>query len=94
VTRGVLDEYVHVKEITHLGSLMIGPAFVALSVLRQLGIIDIVKACLSVKHFIAIIAIVIERVISPKPLSVMALRRLYEQEAVSFLLHEEKAPSL
>ena len=91
---GVLDEYVHVKEITHLGSLMIGPAFVALSVLRQLGIIDIVKACLSVKHFIAIIAIVIERVISPKPLSVMALRRLYEKEAVSFLLHEEKAPSL
>ena len=91
---GVLDEYFHVTEITHLGSLMIGPAFVALSVLRQLGIIDIVKACLSVKHFIAIIAIVIERVISPKPLSVMALRRLYEKEAVSFLLHEEKAPSL
>jgi len=91
---GVLEEYVHVKEITHLGSLMIGPAFVALSVLKQLGIVEILKDCLSVKHFIAVIAIVIERVVSPKPLSVMALRRLYEKEAVSFLLHEEKAPSL
>jgi transposase len=91
---GVLEEYVHLKEITHLGSLMIGPAFVALSVLKQLGIVQTVKACVSVKHLIAIIAIIIERVISPKPLSVMALRRLYEKEAVSFLLHEQKTPSL
>ncbi len=91
---GVLEEYVHFKEITHLGSLMIGPTFVALSVLKQLCICEMVKACLSVKHFIAIMAIVIERVISPKPLSVMALRRLYEKEATCLLLHEEKAPSL
>jgi transposase len=90
----VLEEYVHLKEITHLGSLMIGPAFVVLSVLKQLGMGEILKASLSVKHFIAIVAIVVERVISSKPLSVMALRRLYEKEAVSFLLDEKKAPSL
>lgn len=91
---GVLEEYVRLSEVTHLGSLMIGPAFVALSVLKQLGIGEMVKACLSVKHVIAVIAITIERVIQPKPLSVMALHRLYEKEAVSFLLHEAKAPSL
>jgi transposase len=90
----VLEEYVHVREITHLGSLVIGPAFVVLSVLRQTGIFHLIQTCLSVKHFIAIIAIIVERVISPKPLSVMALQRLYEKEAVSFLLNEEKSPSL
>jgi hypothetical protein len=29
----VLEEYVHIKEIAHLGSYVIGPVFVALSVL-------------------------------------------------------------
>lgn len=91
---GVLEEYVHIKELVHQGSLVIGPAFVALSVLKQLGIVELVKASLSVKHCIAITAIVVERVVSAKPLSVMALRRLYEKEAVSFLLNEQKAPSL
>jgi transposase len=90
----VLEEYVHIKEIVHQGSLIIGPAFVAFSVLKQLGIFQLVKSCLSVKHFIAIMAIIVERIIAPKPLSVMALRRLYEKEASSFLLNEKKAPSL
>jgi transposase len=90
----VLEEYVHIKEIVHQGSLIIGPAFVAFSVLKQLGIVQLVQSCLSVKHFIAIMAIIVERIIAPKPLSVMALRRLYEKEAVSFLLNENKAPSL
>jgi transposase len=90
----VLEEYVHIKEVVHKGSLIIGPAFVVLSVLKQLGIFQLIKTCLSVKHFIAIVAIIVERVISPKPLSVMALQRLYEKEATSFLLSEEKSPSL
>ena len=90
----VLEEYVHIREIVHKGSLVIGPAFVVLSVFKQLGIVELLKASLSVKHFIAIMAIVVERVVSAKPLSVMALRRLYEKEAVSFLLNEKKAPSL
>jgi transposase len=90
----VLEEYVHIKEIVHQGSLIIGPAFVAFSVLKQLGIFQLVKSCLSVKHFIAIMAIIVERIIAPKPLSVMALQRLYEKEASSFLLHEKRAPSL
>src|SRR5450759_5226046 len=90
----VLEEYVHIKEIVHQGSLIIGPAFVAFSVLKQLGIFQLVKSCLSVKHCIAVMAIIVERVIAPKPLSVMALRRLYGKEASSFLLNENKAPSL
>jgi transposase len=90
----VLEEYVHIKEIVHQGSLIIGPAFVAFSVLKQLGIFQLVQSCLSVKHFIAIMAIIVERITAPKPLSVMALGRLYEREASSFLLHEKKAPSL
>jgi transposase len=90
----VLEEYVHIKEIAHLGSYVIGPVFVVVSVLKQLGIFETLKNYLSVKHVIAVIAIIVERVISPKPLSVMALRRLYEKEAVSFLLNEKKAPSL
>jgi transposase len=49
---------------------------------------------LSLKHFIAVMAIIVERIIAPKPLSVMALQRLYEKEASSFLLNEKKAPSL
>jgi transposase len=90
----VLEEYVHIKEIVHQGSLIIGPAFVAFSVLKQLGIFQLVQSCLSVKHCIAIMAIIVERIIAPKPLSVMALQRLYEKEASSFLLNEKKAPSL
>jgi transposase len=90
----VLEEYVPIKEIVHQGSLVIGPAFVAFSVLKQLGIFQLVKSCLSVKHFIAVMAIIVERIIAPKPLSVMALQRLYGKEASSFLLNEKKAPSL
>lgn len=90
----VLEEYVHIKEITHLGSYVIGPVFVAASVLKQLGIFETLKHSLSVKHFIAVMAIIVERIISPRPASVMALQRLYEKEAVSFLLNEDKSPSL
>jgi len=90
----VLEEYVHIKEITHLGSYVIGPVFVALSVLKQLGIFETVKNCLSAKHFVAIMAIVVERIISAKPASVMALQRLHGKEAVSFLLNEHETPSL
>ena len=90
----VLEEYVHIKEIVHQGALIIGPAFVAFSVLGQLGIVQLVKSCLPLKHFIAVMAIIVERIIAPKPLSVMALQRRYEQEASSFLLNERKAPSL
>ena len=49
----VLEEYTRIKEITHLGSLVIGPAFVVLSVLKQTGIFHLIKTCLSIKHFIA-----------------------------------------
>jgi transposase len=90
----VLEEYVHIKEALHVGSLVVGPAFVVLSILKQLDIFQLIQTCLSVKHFIAIIAIIIERVVSLKPISVMALQRLYKKEAVSFLLNEETAPSL
>ena len=90
----VLEEYVHIKEITHLGSYVIGPVFVALSVLKQLGIFETLKHSLSAKHFIAVMAIIVERIIAARPASVMALQRLYEKEAVSFLLNENKTPSL
>jgi transposase len=90
----VLEEYVHIKEITHLGSYVVGPVFVALSVLKQLGIFETLKHSLSAKHFIAVMAIIVERIIAARPASVMALQRLYEKEAVSFLLNENKTPSL
>ena len=90
----VLEEYVHIKEITHRGSYVIGPVFVALSVLKQLGIFETLKHSLSAKHFIAVMAIIVERIIAARPASVMALQRLYEKEAVSFLLNENKSPSL
>ena len=51
----VLDEYAYIGEVVHLGSLVIGPAFVVLSLLKQLGTFQLIRDYLSVKHFIAII---------------------------------------
>lgn len=90
----VLEEYVPIKEIKHLASLVVGPVFVVLSMLKQLGLFDLLKTCLAAKHFLVIVALVVERVVSPKPVSVMALQRLYGKEAVACLLHEPASPSL
>lgn len=91
---GVLDEYVHVKDYKHLRSVVVGPAFVVLSVLKGLGIFSAVKSRLTVKQAAAVLAIIVERVISAKPLSVMALQRTFAHEGLSVLLGMEKSPVL
>lgn len=90
----VLEQYVHIDELCHLRSLVIGPVFVVLTVLKQLGIFSLLMASLSFKQAVAILAIIVERVVSPKPLSVMALQRRFGEEPLSHLVGLEKAPAL
>lgn len=88
----ILSEYVHVSEITHLGAIVIGPVFVVLSLLKQLGIWGVLKARLTTQQFIAVLAIITERVISAKPASVAALQRMYPKGPLAHFLREPKAP--
>jgi len=89
-----LDEWVPLREITYPGSVVVGPAFVVLTVLKQLGICDAVMSSLPPQQAAAIVNIVVERVVAAKPLSVMAQQRRFRQEPLAFLLGVQEAPSL
>jgi transposase len=90
----VLKQYVHLEELKHLCSLVVGPVYVVFSLLKQLGIYDLLRAWLPVKQAAAILAIVVERVIAAKPLSVMALQRRFAGEPLAHLLGLENSPAL
>jgi len=89
-----LDEYVTLKELAYPGSVVVGPTFVVLTVLKQLGVYEQIAASLPTQQAAAILNIVVERVIAAKPLSVMAQQRRLAQEPLSFLLGLSKAPAL
>ena len=90
----VLDEYAPVKTITYENALAVGPAFVVLQLLKQLGICQAIQAALPQQQAVALLNIVAERVTASKPLSVMAQQRLFAKESVSFLLGTPEAPAL
>lgn len=90
----VLDELVHPNEIQFLGVLTVGPVFVVLTLLKQLGIFALLQAHLTLKQSAVILTLVVERVISSKPLSVMALQRRFSHEPLAYMLDMEKAPAL
>lgn len=90
----VLRQYVHIEELKHLRSLVVGPVYVVFRLLKQLGIYDLLRAGLSLQQAAAILAIVVERVIATKPLSVMALQRKFAGEPLAHLLGRKKSPAL
>lgn len=89
-----LDERVALREIVYPGSVVVGPSFVVLTVLKQLGIYEAVLSSLPAQQAAAILNIVVERVIASKPLSVMAQQRRYAQEPLAFLMGTPEAPAL
>jgi len=89
-----LDEHAPFSELEYSGSVVVGPAFVALTVLKQLGVYQLLEASLSPRQAAAVLSIVVERVVAPKPLSVMAQQRRFAQEPLGFLLGCTEAPSL
>ncbi len=89
-----LDEFVPMQEIGYSGSVAVGPAFVVLALLKQLGIHDLLMASLPPQQAAAVLHIIAERVIAPKPLSVMAQQRRFAQEPLAFLMGSDKAPAL
>ena len=90
----VLEEYVHIDDLKYPGSTVIGPSFVALALLKQLGVFELLTKSLTPKQTTAVLSIIVERIISPKPLSVMAQQRRFDREAISHLLGVDKAPAL
>jgi len=90
----ILDEYVHIKDIRHLRSLVVGPVFVVLSMLKQLGIFGLLMKSLTLKQAVVVLSIIVERVTSAKPRSVMSLQRRFVKNPLSFLLGVEKSPAL
>jgi len=89
-----LDEYVAMREVECPESVVVGPTFVVLTVLRQLGICQALRALLPAQQAAVILNILVERVIAAKPLSVMAQQRRFAQEPLSFLLGLSEAPAL
>ena len=89
-----LDEHVPAREITYPGAGGVGPAFVALTVLKQLGIYDSVMSSLPPQQATAVLNIVMERVVAAKPLSVMAQQRRFAQEPLAFLMGMHESPAL
>lgn len=91
---GALDEYAPIGAIAYEGAVVVGPAFVTLSALKQLGIEAAVRAALSPQQAAAVLHVIVERVVAAKPLSVMAQQRRFAAEPLAFLLGVEKAPAL
>lgn len=89
-----LEQCVSLEEIKYGGAVVVGPAFVVLTVLKQLGVYEAVQSSLPPQQAAAIVNIVVERVIASKPLSVMAQQRRFAQEPVAFLLGICEAPAL
>jgi len=89
-----LDDYVALDDVDYPGSVVVGPTFVVLTVLKQLGIYQAVRAHLPAQQAAAVLHIVVERVIAAKPLSVMAQQRRFAHEPLAFLLGLSKAPAL
>lgn len=89
-----LDEYVPVQQIGYSDSVVVGPSFVVLAVLKQLGVYSAVMSSLPPQQAAAILNIVVERVVAAKPLSVMAQQRRFAHEPLAFLLGAQEAPSL
>jgi transposase len=90
----VLDDYVHIDQVRLERAWSVGPVFVVMAVLRELGIFSLLMGALSLKQAVAILSIIVERVTQLKPLSVMALQRQFEQDALSQLLGMERSPAL
>ena len=90
----VLAEYVHIDSVRHVRSVVLGPVFTVLSILKQLGIYQALRASLSLKQAAAVLAIVVERVVAPKPLSVMASQRTFARSPLAHLLGMEASPAL
>ena len=90
----VLDEFVHIDEIEHQHSIVMGPVFVVWHVLKQLGIFSLLFRFLQVKQAVIILAVVVERVVAAKPVSMMASQRLFAQSPLAYLLGMEKSPAL
>jgi hypothetical protein len=91
--RAPLEERVALHEVAYSGSVVVGPVWVVMTVLKQLGIYDAVTASLPPQQAAAILSIVVERVVAEKPLSVMAQQRRFSQEPLAFVLGARKAPS-
>ena len=91
---GVLDDYVRVEQLRHEGSLVVGPAFVALTLMKQLGLFSEIMGRLTPKQAAAVLSIVVERITAERPLSVMALQRRFAGEPLSHVLGLEEAPAL
>ncbi len=60
----VLEEYVHIDDLKYPGSTVIGPSFVALALLKQLGVFELLTKFLTPKQATAILSIIVERMIS------------------------------
>lgn len=90
----VLNEYVHPDDIHHQTSLVVGPVFVVVTLLKQLGLFSLVRAYLTQKQALAIFAMIVERVIASQPLSVMALQRRFAEDPLAYLLDVETSPAL
>jgi hypothetical protein len=89
-----LDDYVALCEVEYAGSVEVGPTFVVLTLLKQLGVYEALRTLLPPQQATAILSIVVERVIAAKPLSVMAQQRRFAREPLAFLAGLEKGPAL
>jgi len=89
-----LDESVTLEEIDYAGAVAVGPAFVVLTVLKQLGLYAAVMGSVPRQQAVALLHLVVERVVAAKPLSVMAQQRRFGQEPLAFLLGQSDAPAL
>ncbi len=90
----VLEEYAPLHEIMYSDSVVVGPTFVVLTLLKQLGVYDALFSSLPPQQATAILSIVVERVVAAKPLSVMAQQRRFAREPLAFFLGQAEAPAL
>ena len=81
-------------QITYSHAIVAGPVFVALHLLKQLGIHQAVMSRLPSRQAAALLGILTERIIESKPLSVMAQQRRFADSPLAFMLNLGKSPAL
>ena len=82
----VLAEYVHIDSVQHVRSVVLGPVFTVLSLLKQLGVYQALRASLSLKQAAAVLAALDDDI----TMSLLAQMRKKSAAAIMDILTQEK----
>lgn len=89
-----LNNYANLRDLRTETARPIGAEHVAFCVLEQLGIRELIEANMHERQAVAVLSLIVNRMVAPKPESIMMLQRQYPSSAIAHLLNSPESPAL